>query len=258
MLNIKYAAYKLCKTGLPRPLYEAIGKSKISEFARSILFRPAGKEETTEGIVQWQGSQFYFKAPYKVFYKAQRSGIENRICRLGRLAIRYGGTALDVGANYGFVTMTLGKCAHPGTRVIAFEIDPDVCYTLRQTIEENDLSNVVTLISQGAGSRNADELVTVDSVVKSLKLENIRFIKIDVDGGDFQVLQGASDTLRSFHPVVVIEMTESQQEIYDFLIGAGYKHFIDQSNNTVISDAWPANLIASVEEILIPAKGPPN
>ena len=258
MPDIKYATYKLCQTSFLRTLYEGVSKSKIAEFMRKGGFHPSSKEKTTQGIVRWEDSHFYLEAPYKTFYKAQNYGIENRICRLGRLAIRDGGLAIDVGANYGFVTMALGKNAHRSTRVVSFEIDPHVCYTLRQTIEKNDLSKVVTLISKGAGSRNADGLVTVDSIVNSLELENIRFIKIDVDGGDFQVLQGASDTLRRFHPVVVIEMTESHQEIYDYLIEAGYKHFIDQSNNPVISNEWPANLIASVEEIFIPAKSPPK
>ena len=49
------------------------------------------------------------------------------------------------------------------------------------------------------------EMATLDSIVTKLKLDNIALIKIDVQGYEQNVLQGARNTLRKFRPVVIVE-----------------------------------------------------
>jgi len=93
---------------------------------------------------------------------------------------------------------------------------------LNQTIIKNQLSNNVTLIEKEASSKESIKYTTIDVVVSEHKLKKIKFIKIDVDGDDFDVLVGAYNTLNNFHPTVVIEMHKNQRKIYEFLISCGY------------------------------------
>lgn len=47
--------------------------------------------------------------------------------------------------------------------------------------------------------------ISVDSLVSRLKLERVNFIKIDCEGAEVEVLDGAMETLRHFQPTVVLE-----------------------------------------------------
>ena len=46
--------------------------------------------------------------------------------------------------------------------------------------------------------------VTLDSVVQSLSLKP-KFIKIDVEGAEFDVLQGMQETLKKYKPEIMLE-----------------------------------------------------
>ena len=150
----------------------------------------------------------------------------------------------------------MGKYLFPKGKVVSFEIDHSVCQVLKKTINKNNLSNNINLIEKGAGSKESTNKTTIDKIVSEQKLSKIKFLKIDVDGDDLDVLIGAYNTLNQFHPTVVIEMTKHEKKIYEFLINCGYKYFINQSNETVHIDnnSWPPNLIASTKKLFIPKK----
>ena len=70
-------------------------------------------------------------------------------------------------------------------------------------------------------------VVTLDEFVQERKL-GPRFIKIDVEGFELDVLHGASVLLRDLGPVLVVEIyerQENQQSVFDYLDGAGYRIF---------------------------------
>ena len=204
--------------------------------------------------MNWQDIQFHFAAPYKVFEKARQRGIENRICRLARATLQAGGSGIDVGANYGFVTLVMANSLTASNRVLSFEIDPRIAQVLQKSIERNQLAERCTLINKGAGAATSAGMITVDDAVQEHRLANVTFVKIDTDGSDFDVLQGTARTLKTQHPVVVIEMTQHQAEIYRFLEDAGYTHFIDQDSQPVKAGQSCANLIASVTAVAIPPR----
>ncbi|WP_372364460.1 FkbM family methyltransferase [Candidatus Uabimicrobium sp. HlEnr_7] len=59
-----------------------------------------------------------------------------------------------------------------------------------------------------------------------LKLENIGFIKIDVEGHEWEVLQGASKTITKNRPELLIEIRdENYEKILDFLSKLEYERF---------------------------------
>src|SRR5262249_47751462 len=156
-------------------------------------------------------------APYRWLLKARLHGIENRICRLARSVLLPGDAAIDVGANYGFVSTILAKSVAPGGRLFAFEINKSIAETLQRTMARNALNEVALVIGQGAGASVSQSLTTVDTLLQTGGTRNVGFIKVDTDGSDYDVLRGATKTLNASQAVVAVEMSQRQQEIFELL-----------------------------------------
>ena len=52
------------------------------------------------------------------------------------------------------------------------------------------------------------QLKTLDRIVSEKKLNHLDLIKIDIDGHEPAFLRGATETIRKFRPVIVIEMAQ--------------------------------------------------
>lgn len=57
------------------------------------------------------------------------------------------------------------------------------------------------------------DTVTIDS----LQLPRVDFIKIDVEGHELEVLWGSRETLKKYHPTLLVEVTSSRT--IEFLCG---------------------------------------
>ena len=87
--------------------------------------------------------------------------------------------------------------------------------------------------------------VTLDSVVQSLSLKP-KFIKIDVEGAEFDVLQGMQETLKKYKPEIMLEKHPSLvpknitlKDIDNFLIKNGYySEFISLDKDIAIREIW--------------------
>jgi FkbM family methyltransferase len=139
------------------------------------------------------------------------------IARLGK----QGGLMVDVGANYGYFSL-LWAAQKPGNRVIAFEASPRNQQALRHNVEKNAFAEVVTLRSEAAGKEKgqlsfhlgpeeqtgwgglvhgdakSDE-VTVPVVTLDDEFKDVPFIdvlKVDTEGADTWVLEGACELIR--------------------------------------------------------------
>lgn len=195
-----------------------------------------------------------------------------------------GDTCIDVGANIGVNAVFAGKLVAPTGKVYAFEPDPDNFRLLQENITLNNLDNVVIAISQAVGDRNkksnlyksrlnygdhmidpdqiqyADvhtlagsvDTVTLDSVLANQK---IKLIKIDVQGSEVRVLQGAQQIIREQHPVIVMEYSPyhlnlhgvGPEVIYDFIDHYGYQSYIFESNSRILSRS---DLVATTRYLL--------
>ena len=139
------------------------------------------------------------------------------IARLGK----GGGLMVDVGANYGYFSL-LWAAQKPGNRVIAFEASPRNQHALRLNVERNGFTEAITLRSEAAGkevgelrfhlgpedqtgwgglakesSNEADVTVPVVTLDDELRdTPSIEVLKIDTEGADTWVLEGASNLLR--------------------------------------------------------------
>lgn len=257
--RLKKALFRLA-LHLP-PGLRRLASSPATRGLRDRFFRPGGETELVRDTIHWMDLVFPFTAPYQVLERARTRGVENRICRLARSVLEPGDLAVDVGANYGFVSLVAAHAVAPDGKVISFEIVPAVRAAMQSSVDAAGLSAVVHLVDRGAGDVEKGDLTTVDAALEAVgaELERFKFLKIDVDGLDFAVLRGAARSLRAAKPAVVIEMTRDGAEIFELLKELGYTHFMDQDQEPVDgssaagpSAAWPENLIASCEPLRIP------
>ncbi|HLF27054.1 MAG TPA: FkbM family methyltransferase [Anaerolineae bacterium] len=133
---------------------------------------------------------------------------------------RCGGLLADVGANFGYYSLLWAGC-RPDNHVIAFEASPRNCQGLHQNIRVNGLSSQITVREvavgktvgrvqfmvdpngQGSWSGISAEQApnTIDVPIITLDSffdhgEVIAVLKVDVEGADAWVLQGASELLQ--------------------------------------------------------------
>jgi FkbM family methyltransferase len=154
--------------------------------------------------------------------------------------VRAGGLALDVGAYCGTHTLWLARICN--LRVIAFEPAPLPFQSLQFNVRKNGLSKHVQLVNAAVGARSGqcrlidgdpentgttkaepDDGGTVPMVaLDQYSLSDVRVLKIDVEGGELEVLRGAAETIRRCRPRIYIE-TLAIAEVEQVLAGLGYE-----------------------------------
>ncbi len=144
--------------------------------------------------------------------------------------------AIDVGANIGFYALAL---SHFYKRVYAFEVNPKITMMLKSLNRKNiqlvekglsDCTATKTLFIpiinektelDGWASFNprnyAETHLTREQVVPvialdSLGINDVGFMKIDVEGHEYEVLQGARITLERSRPNILIEIKKDNFE----------------------------------------------
>ena len=127
-------------------------------------------------------------------------------------------TALDIGANVGLWSRDLVKYFD---QVIAFEPVAMFRECLEKNVTASNISvesvalgdsegQVRMIITEGnTGHTHVDPASTNGDTriirLDSLNLQNVDYIKIDCEGFEYRVLQGAKETIQRCRPVVVIE-----------------------------------------------------
>ena len=143
--------------------------------------------------------------------------------------IKPGMTAVDMGANVGFITMLLGQLVGKSGRVVAFEPNLENCRLLLLSIEKNGFEHVKLFpfaVSDSVGAacfyhargsnggfwpKEDQNLTKLGSfIVPTIRLdtvlsERIDFIKVDVEGAEYLALTGAVALIERFRPMIVTE-----------------------------------------------------
>ncbi len=173
---------------------------------------------------------------------------------------REGATVLDIGAHIGLFSAIAARVTGEQGRVYAFEPAPATFPVLEQTIRINQLGNRICAVNQAMGGEvgsitfyvsddeadNSNSLVaykqdrklngvevqmnTVDHFADSMHLERIDFIKIDVEGAEYDTLLGARRILAThrpccilaIHPEPIEKKGDSLEAIYDLLVELNY------------------------------------
>lgn len=172
------------------------------------------------------------------------------------------GTIFDIGANHGTYTDRMRLTDH---KVYAFEPHPDNIYILNNKFNQCDnvvivpialsnftgetglfncsnpgghsISKIVSEKQQWGHSRESTPVrcMTVDDFVVENNITDLVSMKIDVEGAEEFVFQGAYYTLRNFDLVIALEthQTVDCESIYAMVTEAGYTVF-DSSNQVCL------------------------
>lgn len=164
---------------------------------------------------------------------------------LARIAdfVPQGGTAVDIGAWYGPWTRRLRRLAD---RVVAIEPNDVLARSVENAFPEVRVIRAVasdrvgtaelflpdegptvgtSSLESGTGRAITVQRVTIDG----LDLQDVRFMKIDVEGHELPALRGAAETIHRDGPVLLIEVEERIQPvepIIDLLGEWGYHGYV--------------------------------
>lgn len=185
------------------------------------------------------------------------------LLRLRRKHHGDGVVALDCGANIGALTLEWARFMHGWGRVLAFEPQERLFYALAGNLALNNCFNAsarwaavgredTTIripqpdytqpasfgsleLRQRENTEPIGQAVSYDESrmapvaqlrIDSLALPRVDLIKIDVEGMELEVLQGAGETLAALRPVLVVEVIKSDRtQIESLLLGRGYRWF---------------------------------
>jgi FkbM family methyltransferase len=168
---------------------------------------------------------------------------------------------VDVGANIGCHAISYANF-NPECKVWAFEPQEKLNQVLTRNVHLNKLEGRVFVSRYGLGHVETDTMASLDTVfdytylgcnkaglgigqggekikittLDSLNLPGLDFIKIDVEGAEGLVLQGAAETIKKFKPVIFFEhnyQTINPADVgldhvptpFKVLVKLGYKKF---------------------------------
>lgn len=147
-----------------------------------------------------------------------------------------GDVVLDIGANIGCHTLRFAKLVGPEGRVFAFEPSGYACGKIKRNLALNaTFAGNVTLEKKAIALHTAkdqkirfksswrlygrqreipEETVdfeSVDNYVTRRQLNRVDILKIDVDGHEPGVIASAADTIRTFHPIIFLEINDTAE-----------------------------------------------
>jgi FkbM family methyltransferase len=208
-----------------------------------------------------------------------------------RKYLKPGMNVMDIGAHHGLYTLLASKCVGLNGRVIAFEPSARERKQLRRNLRLNNCSNVevepyalgnkratteIYLVDGGEDGCNSlrapivkgttrrvpVEVFTLDDIMAKNDRPAIDFIKLDVEGAEWDVLRGGTELLQNHpRPVLMVEVYDIRtepwgyraEEIVQFLAGLCFRWFELLNDGSVAPIAadrriYDANLVAIPEE----------
>lgn len=154
--------------------------------------------------------------------------------------LKKGDCFVDVGANIGIMSIFAAECVGREGKILAFEAHPKTAILLQENIELNGLKNIQVCqyalgsiegkthiydnwqVNRGGASlvvktdtseayeidiHSLDQVFPSDCIPKA--------VKIDVEGFELEVLKGAVETIRKYHPVLIVELSENRSNVHD-------------------------------------------
>lgn len=152
---------------------------------------------------------------------------------------------MDIGANQGIYSLVAGKKLQRDGMVIAFEPSPREYQRLCMHLRWNGMSGArAEKLALGAtaartaffqvtsgdttrsglrspvGSDSVSEIfvdaVNLDQYAESHRLERLDVVKLDVEGGEIDVIRGASAVLSRFRPILICEVLDTASQAWGY------------------------------------------
>jgi FkbM family methyltransferase len=204
----------------------------------------------------------YFVDPFSALGKCIYDDhiYEKETCMLFNKLIKKGNVCFDIGANEGYFSLLMSKLVGENGRIYAFEPQTRLLPILFKNINQNASFNC-TICNFGVGesksmkeislfpsnnnaassivrpyklNANKEEIYVfdIDYFVQKSNISKVDFVKIDVEGYEFEVVRGMKKTLSEkkigtilldYHTTILKERGISSWEIHSELIKNGYK-----------------------------------
>jgi FkbM family methyltransferase len=193
------------------------------------------------------GFDITISAPYDNLYAELLilGTIEKGTVNFLKSFIKNGDMVFDVGANIGFYSL-LFSTSGPDTKVYSFEPMPVTFERLKQNVLLNSKENNININNIALSDKDEDLKIylfkelhhgyssistqgrsdavgfdvhgtTLDKFISENKINSADIIKIDVEGAEKRVLEGAKDSIMKFNPSILIEMN------FETCEASGYK-----------------------------------
>ena len=163
---------------------------------------------------------------------------------------------VDVGAHIGKYALKVADLMKKGL-VVAIEPNPENYKALLKGIKLNNLKNVIALniaafdkncwIKLFIGEMSDHHTLkrdlkmgyievkakALDNVLEELALNRVDWIKIDVEGAEVEVLKGLENSLKKYHPKLIIEIwNENFNKVLEFMEKLGYSVNLIESSKS--------------------------
>jgi FkbM family methyltransferase len=207
--------------------------------------------------------------PISYVFGTHEPGVQHAFERLARPGM----VVYDIGANLGFYCVILARLVGDSGRVIAFEPLPDNvrwiahnatlngfgqievrCEALGRSDSEAEF--IVSAKSAwgklaSAGPQPADAikrinvmLRSLDSLVSAGAVAPPELMKIDVEGAEAEVLNGAAETLRRFRPSLIVDLHGTNAPVAALLDKCAYRPIVLGSPRSILDSPWDACVVA--------------
>jgi len=209
----------LAKLTSPKWLREALS-GRARHFANSFNFVPFQIERNVAGEIH----KFYIGNVTGKSWYGNKTDTSLEMSFVKREMVKPGDVVIECGAHHGAQSILLSRWVGTNGRVIAIEPLPENVAILRKNVEINGLTNV-TVVDKAVGANcgkifmdlNSNgmvraigkhtipvECVTLDSIAQELNITP-NFLKIDVEGYEYHVLEGSKSILAT-SPAVFVEV----------------------------------------------------
>jgi FkbM family methyltransferase len=184
-----------------------------------------------------------------------------------------GMTFFDIGANVGYLTVIAARLVGPQGRVVSFEplavnlrlvghnaaINNFENVRLVETaIGRSDTVATLWLSSENSWGKLAEtgkvpnrmigevtvRLQRLDSWMVENRSAPPDLVKIDVEGAEVDVLEGAAQLLREHRPRLLIELHDTNVGVHDALLKFDYKSTVLDDTASILDTRWDAHVVA--------------
>jgi len=154
--------------------------------------------------------------------------------------IKDGSIIYDIGANVGYFTLLASVMVGENGRVYAFEPLPRNIDFLKKHISLNIISNIEVIeaaVSSDSGEAFFDlgastamghlsedgglhvRMVSLDDLVSTRRISPPNYMKIDVEGAEYEVLRGAKGIIETYQPILFLDTHQrsAHKETINFL-----------------------------------------
>lgn len=251
MSQIKMFLYNL----FPKGVKKKLGKSKVLAPIRNSFFRTNGSYKEAQVKINRTYLdylvQFNFLASIQVANKAKVNGIENTLLKNSIKLLNSeenNKVIFDVGTNFGYLSLVWANTIAKNGKVYSFEPHPILFKSYKKSVQSNHLDNriiaenvavgndlgsvEINLLSTTANTLHLDihkekdqkvkvDIISLDHYVEMNSISKCDLIKIDVDGIEYDILNGSKELIKKLQPIFIVE-TNNDHRIINFFLDHNY------------------------------------